>query len=281
MTVLLNGKNACGLLAGVCVVVLAVITILVPADRLSTPPGRYYIIGVAIVAIVAIAAQMFKQSREDHELGSKLNGVMAARGMLPDTSKPLREFSSQVTDSAIETASSVIDGEVYRIVMSPRSISWELVRDLFRMHGRSNEASIDTDILVEMYLVNASTKDSKYIRDLRLSGELINGDIVNFVRQDDLHAEDFNNTKFEYGLGYDEHQDKEPIKQLFSSLPFCLSPQQAVEGWVRFMANTNPDNLKEKAFKLRVVDSLGQEHFISRAATREQKGKIGLRRVSG
>ncbi len=86
--------------------------------------------------------------------------------------------------------------------------------------------------------------------------------------------------QFEYGLEVKGSSQKEPIKQLFSSLPFCLSPTQAIEGWVRFMADTNPDNLKDNSFKLWVVDSLGEEHLITTVATRDRKGEVGLRRAS-
>src|SRR5439155_27211975 len=84
MTLHLNGKNACATCAGVCVVILAAITILVPADRLQVPPLRNVVIGLAVVAIITLGAQMFMQSREDHDLGKKLDVLMAAKGMFPD-----------------------------------------------------------------------------------------------------------------------------------------------------------------------------------------------------
>ena len=153
------------------------------------------------------------------------------------TGKPPNTVAHEVSVSpqpSPRETSRGIDGEIYRIALSPRSISWELVRDVFRIQGRPQDASIDCDILVELYLVNM-IKDSVYVRDLKLSGELSNGNTVNFVRQDDLRAEDFNSTQFEYGLKFEGQNDKEPIKQLCDSLPFCLSPAQAIKGWVRFL----------------------------------------------
>lgn len=188
---------------------------------------------------------------------------------------PRTETRAQQTEPDVDR----IDGEVYRIAINPRSVSWELVRDIYRIQGRPQDAKIDCDVLLELYLVNKSKKISNYVRDLRLSAELNNGETVNFERQDDLHAIEFNNTQYEYGLEHKDNQDKEPINQLFSSLPFCLSPAQAVEGWVRFMAETNPESLDAKSFKLRVVDSLEVEHPIVKVTTKERKGRIGLRRV--
>jgi len=174
----------------------------------------------------------------------------------------------------------VIEGEVYRIALSPRTMSWEMVKGIYQVQGRPQDAKIDCDVLIDLYLVNTSKTESKYVRDLKLSAE-VKGATVNFARQDDLRAVDFNNKKYEYGLRLEKWDTKEPIKQMFSALPFCLSPAQPVAGWVRFMAkDINPDDIKDKSFKLRVVDSLGEEHPISKVGTgKKSKGEIGLRRL--
>jgi hypothetical protein len=174
---------------------------------------------------------------------------------------------------------SAVDGEVYRLVMSPRSVAWELVRDIFRMKGRPDDAVVDTDILVEMYLVNRDSTKTRYVRDLRLSAE-VSGKQVEFKRQNDLWADDFNDLEFEYGLKEAQGEDVEPIKQLSNTFPLPLAPEQPVEGWVRFMAKEiNADKIAQGTVTLTVIDSLGNEYVISKAATdRERRGEIGLRR---
>jgi hypothetical protein len=166
--------------------------------------------------------------------------------------------------------------------MSPRSIAWPLVRDVYRIQGKPDAAVIDTDILVEMYVVNRDPEKTRYVRDVRLSAE-VNGLRKEFKRQDDLKADNFNDKEYEYGLKEQSFSEVEPIASLSRTFPLALAPEQPIEGWLRFMAREiNADKIVQGTIVIAVVDSLGNEYFINRvAADRERRGEIGLRRFRG
>jgi len=175
-----------------------------------------------------------------------------------------------------------IDGEVYRMATSPRVMEWELVKQMLKGSGRKDDPLVDTDILVEMYLVNKSSDRTRYIREMRLSAE-IDGTRISFVRQPDLLAEEFNG-KREYGIREAKdtfREDPEPLKQLAGELPLALAPEQPAEGWVRFMAKQiNPDKITSGTVTLKVIDSVGTEYSIHKVPKdRERRGEIVLRRL--
>jgi hypothetical protein len=276
----LNFKNACGLTAGVCVVLLTLITILVPLEQLATTPWRWVVIGLGALAIVGLALQMLKQSREDVDLSGKVDAILAARGMSPEMLTPTLT-PTPPTASDVLPKTPDIDGEVYRLVTSPRSVAWPIVRDVFKLQGRADDAAVDTDILVEMYLVNRDSSKTRYVREIQLSAE-VNGKRTEFKRQDNLWADDFNDTKFEYGLKEQQGAEVAPINQLSNKFPLRLEPEQPVEGRIRFMAKEiNADKVADGTLLLTVIDSVGNEHPIIKAATdRQRRGEIGLRRRS-
>jgi hypothetical protein len=217
------------------------------------------------------------------DLGKKIDRLLADRGLSPEMPLPHPVLASTIslTPSDVPPHVPDIDGEVYRIAISPRTMAWELVRDIYRIQGRQDEASVDCDVLVEMYLVNTSRTETRYVRDLKLSAE-VSGKRVFFQRQDDLRAKDFADKGFEYGVKDNKGDEAGPVKQLFSALPIALAPTQPVEGWVRFMAkDINPDEITEKSWQLSVVDSVGHEHAITKAVLRERKGEVALRRLRG
>ena len=258
--------------------ILTIIMGAVPADSLHN--WKWPIIGLAILTVLASLVQMILASHEDRELIKKIE-ILIAKQSAHD-SVPQQEVKSLAplpqTPQALETAP-VIDGEAYRLVMSPRSVAWPLGRDLYKMKGRADEAVVDTDILVEMYLVNRASDRTRYVREFRLSAE-VSGKRVEFKRQNDLFADDFNNIKFEYGLKSAEFEETQPIKQLAERFPLALAPEQPVEGWVRFMAKEiNADKITEGTIVLTAIDSVGNEYPIQRvAADRERVGEIRLRR---
>jgi hypothetical protein len=99
-----------------------------------------------------------------------------------------------------------------------------------------------------------------------------------------LSAEDFNDSRYEYGLRIKENtfsETPQPLKRLFDKLPMALSPKQPTEGWVRFMAkDINPDKIEQGTIKLTVTDSVGQQYSIHKVPSeRERRGEIALRRV--
>jgi hypothetical protein len=289
LTVYLTGKNFLSVIVGVCVVGLAFIPLHVaPAD---VPKWQWLVWLFAIVGVVAILIQAFVQSHEDRKRDEKdnerdrrqdnLDAQMAELLVQIQSGSP-KASTEPITMESSETKvanKAEIDGEVYRLVMSPRSIAWPLVRDVYRAQGRPDEAVIDTDILVEMYLVNQDANKTRYVREIRLSAE-VNGKRVDFKRQDNLWADDFNDTEYEYGLKEKNFADAGPIKQLSNTFPLPLAPEQPVEGWVRFMAKEiNADKITQGTITVTVVDSLGNEYPINKVAIdRERHGEIGLRR---
>jgi hypothetical protein len=193
--------------------------------------------------------------------------------------------TKQTEEEKLPKTEPAIDGEVYRLVMSPRVMEWDLVRQVFQASGRKDDPLIDTDILVEMYLVNKSTERVRYIREMRLSAE-VDGKRIPFIRQRDLFAEEFNGKKFDYGIrdaSETFRENPKPLKQLGSELPLALAPEQPAEGWVRFMAkNINPDKIASGTIMLTVVDSVGKEYSIHKVPVeRERRGEISLRRLAG
>jgi hypothetical protein len=175
------------------------------------------------------------------------------------------------------------DGEVYRVIPSPRTAAWELVRDIYKHEGRADEPTVDTDILIELYMVNRHPKKVLYIRDFQFSAQ-IGGAMVQFKRQDDFRAMDFADKEWEYGLKLKDvfGVEPEPLKPLFSSVPVALSPEQPLEGWIRFTAAAiNPDRLTAGTLKLVAIDSMGRNYPITKVPEREKSGIIGLRHFRG
>jgi hypothetical protein len=199
------------------------------------------------------------------------------------TMAPLKTPESEETPTPEATKADVIDGATYRLVISPRTMAWEIVRDIYKMQGRPDDAKVDCDLLVEMYLVNTSDTEIVYIKDIELSAE-IKGERFSLKLQNDFDADEFNGQQYEYALKEDDFGEKSPLKKLLPSpLPLALAPGQPLEGWVRFLAeNINPDNITEKSWQLAVVDSLGNKHAITKAVESKTKdSEIGLRRLRG
>jgi hypothetical protein len=185
---------------------------------------------------------------------------------------------SVLLETTTKSHSQVIDGELYRITVTPRSVAWPLLKDVYRIQGHPEDARTDTDILVEMYLVN-TTKEIKHIRDIKLSVEIA-GKRMPLERQPDLDAEAFSGMQFEYGLKPQAGDEAQQIKLLCSSMPVALAPEQPIEGWMRFLAKeVNPDAFDDKTWQFLIVDSVGNEYPLVKISSRERKGEIGLRRV--
>jgi hypothetical protein len=259
---------------------IGAIVALVPVEDLSH--WRWTIYALAAIAFSGSIAQMFLQSREDKELFRKIDQLLAARGLGPSSETEMLPASMATVLDTKPTTEPPIDGEVYRLAMSPRSAAWELVKGIYQHQGRADEAVIDTDILVEMYLVNRDTEKTRYIRELQLYAEIDEKEVL-FKRKDDFLAKDFNNQEWEYGLRSNPKtlaEEPATLKRLFSSLPITLTPEQPTEGWVRFMATAiNPDKIRQGSIKLTVIDSVGKEYSIHKVPLeRERLGEIALRR---
>ena len=276
-------------------VLLAIIPLKVDPSRLGWLRWQVAIYVLSASAIASLFVQAMTQSKEDHKrdqkeierdkrqesIESKIAGL--SEQLKTGTPKPT------ITESAVklEVPPPVlepepppdIDGEVYRLVMSPRSMAWPIIRDVFKLQGRPDDAGVDTDILVDMYIVNQNLRNPEHLKDLRLSAE-VNGKRINFECQDDLMAEPFGDHEYEYGLKTKDSQEIEPLKRLFDKLPIALQPRQPADGWVRFMArDINPEKIANDTIVLKVINSIGKEYVISKAATKQRKGEIHLRRL--
>jgi len=262
----------------------ALITILVAAwERAkSVSPDWYFIAVLFVVSSVLFYVAIRSRPIKKAEIAGVLDELLAAKKVARESSPnialtlsvpapPLREVSST-------TQIQEIDGELYRLATAPRTMSWELLRDLCKVSGRPGDAVVDCDVLVEMYLVNLS-KQQKYIREIRLSAEIA-GVRTNFEMMRDLRANDINNRKYEYALesSGDFYAPDEPLKLLMPQIPLSLTPEQPTEGWIRFTAKEiNPDNIDRKTWQVMVVDSTGTEHPITKVSQRPLVGKVGLR----
>ena len=269
---------------------LALIPLVVPPEHLGWARWWAIIIGLAALGVAAIFVQSLIQSSEDHKrdrreqerdtkFGEMLGIVKKLSGIDADSAPPAVPVAQALVENIASPLTPDIDGEVYRIALSPRTMSWELIRDIYRIQGHADEAKVDCDVLVEMYLVNPSKNETRYVRDLRLSAE-VDGSRVILQRQEDLRAMDLLDKEYEYGLKESKGEDTEPVKQLFSALPVALAPTQPIEGWVRFLIEgVNPDKITEKSWHLSVVDSLGNEYPITKIGQKERKGEVALRRL--
>lgn len=168
-----------------------------------------------------------------------------------------------------------LDGEIFRIFRAEKTVNSHLVRQLWEGLNPGKEYPADTDILVEMYVVNTSS-GPQYVRDFQGSVE-IDGQRVPLVREQDFFAFDVGDGPFEYCLDASPTPNEVPIitdgpsaslPALFHVLPTSLAPSQPAEGWTRFvLKGRDPEKLHEnRTYKFVLKDSLGKEFEISRVA---------------
>lgn len=245
-----------------------------------TPSDWYFLGGIFVVSFLVLIASLYTSRKSNSVKRADIEGIVD--GLLADRGLPATVITTELVGAgkAPRTAAD-IDGEVYRLVTAARSVAWPLVRDLYRLKGREDEAVVDTDILVEMYLVNRDANKTRYVRDIKLSAD-VSGKRVEFERQDDLWADDFNEVEFEYGIKVNGFGDVERIDKLSEKFPLALSPGQPVEGWIRFMATAiNADKIGQGTVTISVVDSVGNEYPITKAVLdRDRRAEVGLRRRS-
>jgi hypothetical protein len=159
-----------------------------------------------------------------------------------------------------------------------RSGSYEIVRDLYKVVGKPAQATVDTDVLVEMYLVNGQDK-KLFVRDFVASVEL-DGVRRELERKDDFFALEISGRRYEYALQRNESDnDKEPLSNLSRSIRAELEPQKPLEGWVRFMVeDILPEKLENnQTYRISVIDSLGREHPILKASQKKRDGQVAIR----
>ena len=212
--------------------------------------------------------------------------VLVARGIQPEpfngvSSAELPKDSAQTTQS-----SSVFDGELYRIVTAPKNAFADMTRQIIEsMH---KQFAIDVDVLIELYLVNISS-EKQYIRDFQVSVE-IDGRRTALIWEMNFDAWEVNDVDYEYCLDPTPDEPSllldsraETLEPIFSSLPIELAPRQPLRGWAHFLLrDVDPKKLENnQTYAFAVIDSLGVEHPITRAAKPQTDSKVSARRKRG
>jgi hypothetical protein len=135
-------------------------------------------------------------------------------------------------------------------------------------------------LLIEGYIVNRSHA-KVFLRDFLLYLE-IDGERKKFASAKDFVLEDLSVKSTEYGLQQDDDSGmKEPdsLPSLRKKMLVGFDPGEPLEGWVRFSVESiNPRKQYPVAFS--VLDSIGEEHPITRMSKSPRIGSIALRRVT-
>lgn len=302
MTVHVTLKNLLSVIIGVCVLGLAVIPLAVPVDHLAWIRWQAAIIVLAVAAVIALFWQAAIQSREDHErdtregardkrqdeTNQKMTEVLQLLKHPPSSPDrlvhPTTASGPSPESPAPPDVGAEFDSEIYRVVIAGKGMGAELTRDLFRVSGRLEEFAIDADILVEMYIVNAST-EKRYIRDFSGTVE-VDGKVLPLLRQSDFYAFDFSDHEYEYCLNPNEesHLDRsnlEALPPIFPTLPLELEARKPTEGWIHFIVkDVDPQKLNgNRSYKFTITDSLGKEHPVLKVSTVKRRGEVTVRQM--
>jgi hypothetical protein len=174
----------------------------------------------------------------------------------------------------------VLDGELHRVFICPRmGIPYKMLQEIWQLTKHSDEPQVDCDILVAMYVVNVSASN-QYIREVTASVE-VEGERKDMQRQDDfrLRFRDEESDDLEYGFEVEDHDEPISLTPLLPQLPCELPPNKPLEGWVRFiLPSVAPGKVDSNTWQFAVVDSLGNQHFITKTSNKPKKGEIGFRR---
>lgn len=258
---------------------------------MTTPVLLYFLIGFDILfligGIVLWVAWKKRKSAEAKALDmveQTVERVLVAREIHPDALNRVVSTEPPNKDNAPRTqTSTVFDGELYRIVTAPKHAFAEMTRQIIvSMH---REFAVDVDVLLELYLVNTSS-EKQYIRDFQVTVE-IDGKCIGLTWEPNFDAWELNDVDYEYCL--DPAPDEptmlvdsraQKLDPIFPSLPIELAPRQPLRGWAHFLLkDVDPQKLEEnRTYAFAVMDSLGNEHPITRAAQPQANSKISTRR---
>ncbi|MGH2509719.1 MAG: hypothetical protein ACRDHZ_20255, partial [Ktedonobacteraceae bacterium] len=234
-------------------------------------------------AVFLVFLTWFRPKILTSEVEHIVEKYLSKKGTVPDA--PTQ--SSVVVSSAPEAvvASPQFDGEIYRIVTAAKHPYAEMTREVIKMMGPEKHFEIDVDVLVEMYVVNISDT-TQYVRDIIGSVE-IDGTRMPLLRQRDFDAWEFSGGDYEYCLDPTPEESKilissrvENLDVLAPVLPCRLEPKSPLNGWIHFLLqNIDPEKLKDnQTYQFSIMDSVGQEHPISRPARRRGRGGIEVRK---
>ncbi|HEV2385680.1 MAG TPA: hypothetical protein VGS20_00345 [Candidatus Acidoferrales bacterium] len=290
-------RNFLSVIAGVCVVGLAIIPLTVSADHLSWVRWEMVICLAAGLAVAALIVQACLQSAEDarreqreqqrdkreHEGDGRIQGILdAVQKGSKSPGVPTLLVAEPAKLAEEQKADKIFDGELQRIFMYERTglVPYKMLQEIFQISGRTDEPTVDCDILVSIYLVNASSS-IQYIKELTASVE-VNGRRVGLERRNDfrLKSDEEDDDGLEYGFeSLSGKSDPEPLRELLTSLPCELLPNKPLEGWIRYtLKQVVPPKIDSNSWKFAIVDSLGNQHFLTKTSDAPKKGEIGLRR---
>ncbi len=277
-------KNCLSGVVGVCVVLLAVIPLFVPADHLGWLRWKTAIVALAAGAIVALFFQIAIQSHEDHQREAK-------EKQRDERDQRLETFLAKYTptppvqiQSPLAAATDTED-ELYIELYQPTfvypkvgDLAFKLLEGKYLASGKKAEDAVtECDFVVELYIVNKSAK-KVHVREFAAWMEIA-GEWRKLHLDDDFQVDDLWAGSVEYGL---ETKNtgiaEEPVElpRLVAKRNAEIRPGEPIEGWLKFtVPDINPN--REYPIRIAVIDSIGKEHYVDKAVKKERQ--IGLRRV--
>jgi len=158
-------------------------------------------------------------------------------------------------------------------------VPYNMLEQIFALSGKE-KPKIDCDILVSMYLVNASSS-TRYIRELTASVE-VDGKRTNleprsnfFLNTDD---DDRKPQDMEYVFEAETGKEGTPLQKLFPDLPCEAVPQRPFEGWLRYIIrDVVPEQINSNTWHFIILDSMGNQQFITKVSQTLKVGEITLR----
>jgi len=168
------------------------------------------------------------------------------------------------------------------IFIAPKvgDFAFRLLQGKFVASGKNaDEATTDCDLLVELYIVNKTTK-TIYIRDFAAWIEIA-GAWHRLLPDENFDLDDLWSGSVEYGLevkGGDSSDEPIALTPLLSRRGTQLQPKEPMEGWLKFSVKDINPNLKYP-IRIAVIDSVGNEHHIDKEVPKERH--IAYRRIGG
>jgi hypothetical protein len=247
----------------------------------------YFLLGFDILFLIGGIALWVawrkRKSTEAKAIEETVERLLVTKGIQPGPFNELTNAEPPKDSAKTAQPAPVFDGEVYRVVTSSKHAFADLTRQVIESMHR--EFAVDVDVLVELYLVNASS-EKQYIRDFQVSVE-IDGKRTALIWQNNFDAYEVNDANYVYCL--DPTPDEphlllesraEPLSPVFTSMPIELAPRQPLRGWAHYLLrDVDPKKLEEnQTYAFVVVDSLGTEYPITRAAKLQTSSRLNIRR---
>jgi hypothetical protein len=280
------GKYSFSVVSVVAMICDTIIPAVVPAEYLAWMRWRIAILLFALIAIGGVVAQAIFARREERKRDKKdedrdIREAETSRKIdelhkrSESSPSPLPVASVATTAPPAQPSDPEFEGELRRIFTFPRTaVGYQMYVELWKLTHSTDEPTIDTDVLVNMYVVNRSSV-TKYIKDVTGSVE-VGGIRRSMERVDHFHLQ-MKGTAMDYGLDGDE--ETQPLKPLITTFPMKVEPGEPLDGWIRFMLrDINPEKINADSWQFAIVDSLGNDHPITSTSAEPKKGQIAFMR---